>query len=254
MQNPQIYETKTQGLEQETEKEHLALSCTEETFSELFDSITSLQETDSMCVVEGIILGDKALLFSPVNLQKSLVGAFVYSHGQDELIDKNAKYRNKLFKWGKIYVNNGYIFVASDLDGNNWGNERAILMLKTIVERLTSSGLVKKDDINLLAFSMGGLAVYRYITKYPETINRIIILAGTFYSKEWSIDDCKNISLKTVRVYHGNNDVNVPLSMSRSFYEKCQPYVKDLQLTILNNTDHWKLGYTDDVDILLGEK
>ena len=209
---------------------------------------------DNTCLIWGLYKNEPIFIAFKQGEFNSPPGVFIYSHGQYERVaEKNTKFGKKLQDWGRIYANSGYVFIAPHLGGDNWGNQHAINMLNNIVLDLNRSIYkINKEDINLIAFSMGGLAAYRYIKEHPEFINRTVVLAGTVRPSKWTAADCQKISMESIVIYHGNKDVNVPLSLSKEFVKKCSPYVKDLRFFILDGYDHWKLGYTRNKEILLG--
>ncbi len=223
----------------------------------LFKKVMSevkIEQSNDFCEIWGEYKEEPIFIVMPNYIgQKKKLGVYFYSHGQDEFINtKNKRLYNKLTNWGKIYASNNYIFVAYNLLGNNWGNKDSQKLFNTLVKDFSQFDFVDNNNLNIIAFSMGGLLTYRYLANYEHNIKKAVILAGTVRYKEFDKEKCKKLAKTEVVIYHGDKDVNVLLSLSKNLYDRCHIYNKNLRLNILKGWDHWRLGYTQNADILLG--
>ena len=165
-----------------------------------------------ICVAEGVLLNDTILIAYPkTTTSNNLLSLYFYSHGQDEILNKNSSYIKRIEKIAKEYAYNNGVFIASNLQGNNWGSKSSQQELLTLID-IIQHKFPNSQGLNLIAFSMGGMLAYRITANHPSLFNQVKILAGTLPYDVLTPTACKNIMSNNITIYHGTADINVPFS------------------------------------------
>lgn len=210
----------------------------------LFKNFKVIFSDKKICVVEGALLNDTILIAYPQkNTSNNLLPLYFYSHGQDEILNKNSSYTKRIERIAKEYAYNNSVFIASNLQGNNWGSkssQQELLNLIDIIQHKFSNS----QSLNLIAFSMGGMLAYRMTANHPHFFHQVKILAGTLPYNVLTPQSCKNIMSNNITIYHGTADINVPFSQSSEVFIKyCKNKIgKAPQLIIKQGFDHWQVG------------
>jgi len=164
----------------------------------------------------------------------------IYSHGSTYSVTQNPD--NQLLKDLRIYadtfIKEGYIFAASNQHGDNWGNAAAIEDTRKLVEYIKTN-FKTSDEIYLIGFSMGGLPTMNFAEKYPEGIVKIALLAPTTYATTWNSARVENVKSIPIKIWHGNQDVNVPYSLTTSFIARFKAHDKEVTLVTIEGKGHW---------------
>jgi predicted esterase len=110
-------------------------------------------------------------------------------------------------------------------------------------------GYDTKEKVNMLGFSMGGLPTMNFVSKYPQLINKVALLAPTTNSNEWNTQRVEKIKDIDIKIWHGTSDVNVGYSLSTTFVSKLASFDKDVILVTLDGKTHWDLDtqYMDEI-------
>lgn len=174
----------------------------------------------------------------------------VYSHGSNTIVTSNTEddFMKDLQKYGEFFTQHNFVFAASNQHGANWGSDLAIEdtlnMIEWIKERYDT-----KEKVNMLGFSMGGLPTMNFVSKYPQLINKVALLAPTTNSNEWNAQRVEKIKNIDIKIWHGTSDVNVGYSLSTTFVNKLASFDKDVVLVTLDGKTHWDLDtqYMDEI-------
>ena len=178
-----------------------------------------------------------------------------YIHGQDEFItnniSNNPKFKTKLLNWGNFFATNNYIFIAPNLNNNNWGNSSSLQLLIEEIKYYTK--LYSAKQVQIVGYSMGGLLSYKLLVSHPELISKAQIIAGTLPLEILNKQSCSKLNQTVVIIHHGLKDVNVPLNQSsKLIVDTCHSFAfKYPKLITYPNYDHWQLGYMQEPNFLI---
>ncbi|MCA9390229.1 dienelactone hydrolase family protein [candidate division WWE3 bacterium] len=150
------------------------------------------------------------------------VTLIIYSHGSNENVDPaliTQTFNETLETYGTYFSEKGAIFIASELYGQNWGNQESREHIKHIIEYFNSE-YSNKTTVHVYGFSMGGLAALRFARDYPEMVDSVLLLAPTIAMDDWTTENLNRIAQIPITLWHGTSDVNVPFSQSQEFITK----------------------------------
>lgn len=91
-------------------------------------------------------------------------------------------------------------------------------LMKAVMElvvKYISSGQVDAKRIYVMGLSMGGMATYDLIARYPDFFAAAIPICGAI-----NVDRFTHKPSFNIRIYHGDADATVPVNCSRSAYLK----------------------------------
>jgi dipeptidyl aminopeptidase/acylaminoacyl peptidase len=162
----------------------------------------------------------------------------VYSHGSNTNIVNSAEdaFMKDMIMYGELFTNAGYAFGASNQHGANYGSEESIRDMVNLIDWVSERYKID-EKVNLVGFSMGGLPTLYYAFQYPETVNKIALLAPVTCScGKDKYDAVKEIPIK---IWHGDKDVNVGWIASKSFVDRGKTYGKEIDLITIQNGTHW---------------
>jgi dipeptidyl aminopeptidase/acylaminoacyl peptidase len=174
----------------------------------------------------------------------------IYSHGSNTEVSSNTEdeFMQDLHKYGIFFTENNYIFAASNQHSVNWGSDESIQdninLINWIKEEYDT-----QEKVNMIGYSMGGLATMNFASDYPERVNKIALLAPTTYSEQWDKDRVEKIRDIDIKIWHGNADVNVGYSLSTTFVDRLKSFDKDVELVTLEGKTHWDIHteYMEDI-------
>jgi len=197
-----------------------------------------------------VIEGQQAYIAFPLEVSHdSPVILVVYSHGSNTHITANMEevFMQDMRKYGEHFTNRGYAFAASEQHGVNWGNADSVQDIINLINWIKSDYPIA-EKVDLIGFSMGGLPTINFAVEYPNLIDKIALLAPTTRSdlSQANIDVLSNIEIK---IWHGNKDVNIPLSSTESFVQLAGSYGKSIELIVLEGKAHFDLDteYMEDI-------
>lgn len=195
--------------------------------------------------------GQQAYVVVPTNInQKNPPILILYSHGSNTTVTTNMEdqFMKDLQQYGIFFTPHNYIFSASNQHGVNWGNTASVqdtLNLKNWVAQNYNI----QPKVYLIGFSMGGLPTMNFASSYPDTVERIALLAPTTKSSAWNQGRADLLKSMTIKLWHGNKDVNVPYSYSVSFVKKLEGYGIYIDFVTLEGKGHFDIDteYMEDI-------
>lgn len=173
----------------------------------------------------------------------------IYSHGSNTTIkpDFNDSFMKDMQYYGKYFAKKGFVFTASSMHGMNYGSSQSVQDMKNL-ESWVSQNYLVKTNVNLIGFSMGGLPTLNYLFLYPKTIHKVALLAPV--SGDYTQSQFQSIKNIPIQIWHGNKDVNVPLSLSTHLQSVYNSYgYKNLKLTIVEGKGHFDIDTEKITDI-----
>jgi len=190
------------------------------------------------------IEGQNTFIAVPPELDNSKpISIVLYSHGSITYVNKdpNNKLMESLIPFSTYFVNNNYIFAASNEHSPAWGNESAISDMENTLAYILDKYNISDGNykLSLLGYSMGGLSSMHYAWKHQETVHSIALIAPTIRHYEWSENEFNTIADIPIKIWHGTQDLNISVSNSQLFVTNAKKYDKEILLELLPNETHW---------------
>ncbi len=115
--------------------------------------------------------------------------------------------------------------------------------IKSLLDEAEGKLRVDESRVYLTGFSMGGYGTWDTAVAYPERFAAIAPIAGG-----GNAGLAGRLKDMPIWAFHGEADVNVPVTESISMVDAVRPYTKDVKLTIYPNMTHdvWTLTYKND--------
>lgn len=112
--------------------------------------------------------------------------------------------------------------------------------IKSILDEAEGKLRVDESRVYLTGFSMGGYGTWDTAVAYPERFAAIAPIAGG-----GNAGLAGRLKDMPIWAFHGEMDVNVPVTESISMVDAVKPYTKDVKLTIYPNMTHdvWTMTY-----------
>jgi alpha/beta superfamily hydrolase len=192
-----------------------------------------------------IINGQQTYIAIPVEIKKeNPPRIIVFNHGSNVHVSKNFAdpFMQQMRDYGKLFTKNNFIFAVSEAHGANWGSQESVVDNRKLIDWLKKSYSCK-TKINLIGFSMGGLPSLEFLFAYPNEIFKIALLAPTTKSEKLNKELANKIKNVKIKIWHGDKDVNVPLSLSQQFISLCKKYSIDAELVIIKGVTHWDVDW-----------
>lgn len=220
-----------------------------ESDNKLVDS--TLKSYDKKPVSEGgwffedtpVLASQQAYIAVPIQFDRQDPPTIVlYSHGSNTLVttDFNEIFMKDLRAYGEFFTKHNYIFAASAQHGANWGSQEAIDDNENLTQYIRRNYLAN-EKINLIGFSMGGLPTMNYALSYSSQINKIALLAPTTYPTYWTANRINQIKDIQITLWHGNSDINVPISLSVEFVSIMKQGGIPVEFHKMDGKTHWDL-------------
>lgn len=188
-----------------------------------------------------VIDGQQAYVAYPKRIKRDEPPTVIlYSHGSITTIttDFSDDFMKDMRNYGDFFTQNGYIFAASAMHGENWGSQASVndmnSVIKWIGDRYPMSG-----KVNLVAHSMGGLPTIKFAMQNPEKVNKMALLAPTSYPTTYKKADIQKLLPIEIKIWHGDKDVNVPWSISNQFVNVARNAGKTITFITLKGKTHW---------------
>lgn len=113
-----------------------------------------------------------------------------------------------------------------------------IVAVKELIDSLANSGAVDPKRIYLCGISMGGMAVWDMIVRWPEMPAAATIMCGAVNPTRLK-DFCSRRGSKLpIRVFHGSNDKLVPASAAKQAVKALRQCGESPELTIYPGVGH----------------
>jgi predicted esterase len=87
--------------------------------------------------------------------------------------------------------------------------------VKHIIDRLIQEESADPDRIYIYGFSMGGYAASDFIMAYPDVAAATVLICG---ASELTSGEAQELLDLPIRIYHSDDDGDVPVEVSRAFY------------------------------------
>lgn len=175
----------------------------------------------------------------------------IYSHGSNTAVTQNMEdqFMLDLQNYGRYFTQYNYAFAASNQHGINWGNEASLRDTMNLLEWVKTNYIVA-PKINMIGFSMGGLASLNFASQNPDIVEKVALLAPSTRISEWNKQRVEQISNIDIKIWHGNADQNVSYSSVLDFVTKIGAWGKDIELVTLEGKKHYDVDTEYMGDIL----
>lgn len=97
----------------------------------------------------------------------------------------------------------------------DWGPDPDTI--KHIIEKLIQEESADPDRIYIYGFSMGGYAASDFIMAYPDVAAATVLICGASELTSKAAGELLNLP---IRIYHSDDDDDVPVEVSRDFYNE----------------------------------
>lgn len=169
----------------------------------------------------------------------------VFSHGSNTTVTESLDNTNvqDMIYYGENFVADGYIFVASNMYGANWGSQASIDIITSLFEYIEANSPyegIETVEKYVIGYSMGGLAAERWMFDHGEELTKMALLAPTLYYEDWS-DESYAIAERTTKIWHGDNDVNVPWYTTNTLRSMAEDAGYIIQYETVDGASHFDL-------------
>lgn len=173
----------------------------------------------------------------------------VYSHGSNTTVSDNLEdpFMQEMLMYGEYFTNNGYAFTASAQHGANWGSTSALNDIQNSIDYISSEYSIQ-PTVNLLGFSMGGLPTLFYTFENHGSVNKVALLAPTTYI--WGADKMNTLLNEDIKLWHGDQDVNIGWYVSDGFVKRSKDYGIDIEFETIEGATHFDIDTELKEDIL----
>ena len=181
----------------------------------------------------------------------------IFCHGSGQTVGNtfDDEYVEALRKYGKYFADRGAVFVASNMHGDNYGSDEGMSDMYKLESWVRSkslpSGFKYSDVTGVIGFSMGGLPALKYPLYIHEQKQKdserrdtakdfkMALLAPVINRTFWTQGRVEIIKPYGVAIWHGDRDVNVGLSDTKSAVQVFGRYGKDIDLHVVSGATHW---------------
>ena len=106
--------------------------------------------------------------------------------------------------------------------------------VKDLLDQYIASGSVDTNRIYIMGLSMGGMGTFDMACRFPDVFAAAISICGGV-----NLDRLKATAGKVkFRIYHGDNDSDVPVENSRAAYRTLKKYGADVEYFEIIGCDH----------------
>lgn len=115
--------------------------------------------------------------------------------------------------------------------------------LMELIERTADQYAVDKDRIYIVGISMGAIAVYDLVCRFPETFAAAIPICGAVNPDR--LTEADNVNF---RIFHGADDEEVPCISSREAYKRLKSLGAEADYVEFSGTGHdcWHQAFNRD--------
>lgn len=164
----------------------------------------------------------------------------IYSHGSNTTVIDNMddQFMKDLRRYAETFTKGNYIFAASNQHGQNDGDPIAtqdtIALYDYILDNYHTN-----EKVYLIGFSMGAQVTFNYALNDPQKVVAIALLAPADDPARFKVDMVRSMSDISMKIWHGDKDVNVQLFISEDLVKRFNSIGKKIDLQVLNGVDHW---------------
>ncbi len=184
-----------------------------------------------------VIEGQQAYIAFPVKIDPDEEsGLVIFSHGSVDIVEGNydSDFMKQMKDYGKFFAERGYVFAASNEHGDNFGSVLSIKDMENMIDWIKNDYSIE-DKAYLIGFSMGGLPTLGFAEQFSPRVRKIALLAPVTPSYlNWEV--MKDIPIK---IWHGDLDTNVVLSLSQGFVAQGKSYGREVELGIIPGAEHY---------------
>ena len=234
--SPEISEDEWEETEEDTNTE------------EIYDEIPVLGE--NFFEKFPVINGQQTYIAIPMRVDtENLPPLVIYNHGDGEdVVDSiSGDFMLKLREYSETFAANNYIFAASEIHDNGLSTQTSLdinEMIDWIDENYSYSG-----DIFLIGFSRGGYTTTNYIVDNSEKVKGVALLAPATYYTDWDEEKVEIIMDIPIKIWHGEDDVNIEIVHSENFVNALAEYDKEIVLERKESSAHYDVDdeYIDEI-------
>ena len=193
--------------------------------------------------VENITVIDNQPMYYAYPKDTNSAKLIIYSHGQLQRITTNLDdpYMLTMRDYGKFFALHGFVFTASNQHDDNWGEKEALNDIKKSIEYIESLEEIEILPKKLLVgFSMGGRSAINYALENSNEVEKIALLAPS-PSPLISEKSVKNLINIPTKIWHGEDDINIPIAISQDYIKSFKTYDKEIEFSSVKETDHFEL-------------
>ena len=136
-----------------------------------------------------------------------------------------------------------FIIVSPQCPGKGWWtNEKEIMALDALLNKITAEYRVDKQRIYLTGLSMGGFGSWGLAAEYPDRFAAVVPICGGGDPKT-----AKSIAHLPIWVFHGGKDKTVPIKKSEIMVEALKKAGNDVKFTVYPDAGHdsWTKTYNN---------
>lgn len=180
------------------------------------------------------------ILYIPTDLNTSRpVPLVIFLHGSGEF----GSNINGVFNDNTAFVNGmrnrkwkGAVYLAPQCSKNNEAEQNwshCMSALKELIDYIVKTKNIDTDRISITGHSIGGIAVYEMIERYPNFFSVGVPVAGRYRGS--NVTALLNTK---IRAYHGSMDTHVKYASGKETIEKIQARGGDAELITLKDKGH----------------
>ena len=214
------------------------------------EEVKNYEDTEKPVIVGGTffekmpkIKTEQAYLAYPMQVDPAFPSTLiVYSHGSNTTVttNMNDQFMKDMRVYGEFFTARGYAFSASSMHGANWGSADSQNDMNDLIDWIKKNYSIA-PKINVLGFSMGGLSALGYSMRFPENVNKLALLAPTSRPEKYTKENFSALANISVKIWHGDKDVNVPYSLSTRLVSAGKKNGKEFTLITLAGKGHFDI-------------
>ena len=201
------------------------------------------QSAQKIALKDGTVDHINYLLYLPARYGRDIVTRWpliIFLHGTEERGDNPQMVKDYgIPSWLDTRDDFPFIVVSPQCPaGLRWSPA----WITSILDEVESRVRVDESRVYLTGFSMGGYGTWDTAVAYPERFAAIAPIAGG-----GNTELAGRLKDMPIWAFHGEMDVNVPVTESISMVDAVRPFTKDVKLTIYQNMTHdvWTITYQD---------